>query len=195
MIRGRPCHVIVLLPSVEAVAAREAARKHKGYGAWTVEQLHAVFARTTPRVGIWLDTTLLTPEKTVETILAQTASKRSPVVVADYDDEWPALFEQIAQPVRAALAELGAQVEHVGSTSVPGLAAKPIIDIDVVVRSADDVPSAIVDFRDYLRKSPTAAKEYAFLKTSLADQHRDDSLAYTEAKTEFITGVLRAARG
>jgi GrpB-like predicted nucleotidyltransferase (UPF0157 family) len=241
MIRGRPCHVIVLLPSVEAVAAREAAREHKGYGAWTVEQLHAVFAGTTPRVGIWLDTTLLTPEETVEAILAQTASKRSPVVVAGYDEKWPALFEQLAQPVRAALAELGAQVEHVGSTSVPGLAAKPIIDIDVVVRSADDVPSAIerlrqlgyvyqgdkgirgreafmwprgarphhlyvvvdgnaphadhVDFRDYLRESPTAAKEYAFLKTSLADQHRDDSLAYTEAKTEFITGVLRAARG
>src|SRR4051794_40961539 len=36
LIRSRPCHVVVLLPSVETVAAREAAREHKGYGAWTV---------------------------------------------------------------------------------------------------------------------------------------------------------------
>jgi GrpB-like predicted nucleotidyltransferase (UPF0157 family) len=50
---------------------------------------------------------------------------------------------QIAQPVRDAVADLGAEVEHVGSTFVPGLAAKPIVDIDVVVPSADAVPTAI----------------------------------------------------
>src|SRR4051812_8282207 len=66
MIRSRPCHVIVLLPSVEAVAAREAGRDRKGYGAWTVEQLSEGFVGTTPRVGIWLDTTHLGPEETVE---------------------------------------------------------------------------------------------------------------------------------
>jgi GrpB-like predicted nucleotidyltransferase (UPF0157 family) len=147
MIRGRPCHLIVLLPSVEAVAEREAGRRHKGYGTWTIEQLYDGFVTTTPRVGIWLDTTHLTPEETVEEILARTNSARSPVVVADYDDQWPIQFEQIAQPLRAAVADLSAQVEHVGSTSVPGLAAKPIIDIDVVVRSAADVPTAIERLR------------------------------------------------
>jgi chloramphenicol 3-O-phosphotransferase len=80
MIRSRPCHVIVLLPSAEAIAAREAGRDRKGYGSWTVEQLHESFARSTPRVGIWLDTTLLTPEETVEQILEQTVSTRSPIV-------------------------------------------------------------------------------------------------------------------
>jgi GrpB-like predicted nucleotidyltransferase (UPF0157 family) len=45
------------------------------------------------------------------------------------------------------VADLDAQVEHVGSTSVPGLAAKPIIDVDVVVASADDVPAAIERLR------------------------------------------------
>lgn len=59
MIRSRPCHVIVLLPSVEAVAAREVARDHEGYGAWTVEQLYDGFVSGTPRVGLWLDTTKL----------------------------------------------------------------------------------------------------------------------------------------
>lgn len=73
MIRNRPCHVVVLLPAIEAVAAREAGREQKGYDAWTVEQLYAGFVATTPRVGIWLDTTDLTPAETVDEILAQTA--------------------------------------------------------------------------------------------------------------------------
>lgn len=52
-------------------------------------------------------------------------------------------FEQVATVLRTALAEVpSAAVEHVGSTSVPGLAAKPIIDIDVVV-DPDDLPAAI----------------------------------------------------
>ena len=42
---------------------REAARKQKGYGAWTVEQLYEGFVSTTPRLGTWLDTTELTPEE------------------------------------------------------------------------------------------------------------------------------------
>jgi GrpB-like predicted nucleotidyltransferase (UPF0157 family) len=44
--------------------------------------------------------------------------------------------------VREAVAELVSEVEHVGSTAVRGLAANPVIDLDVVVRSADDVPAA-----------------------------------------------------
>ena len=72
MIRSRPCHVIVLLPDVEAVAAREAGRPHTGYGAWTVRQLYDGFVADTPRVGVWLDTTHLTPDETVEEIFART---------------------------------------------------------------------------------------------------------------------------
>jgi GrpB-like predicted nucleotidyltransferase (UPF0157 family)/chloramphenicol 3-O-phosphotransferase len=148
MIRGRPCHVIVLLPSLEAVAAREAAREHKGYSNWTIEELHEGFEKTTPRVGIWLDTSELTPEETVEAILAATPSSRAPIVVSDYDSAWPELFREIAEPVRGALADLGAEVEHVGSTAVPGLAAKPVIDVDVVVPSATVVPEAIERLRE-----------------------------------------------
>jgi chloramphenicol 3-O-phosphotransferase len=72
-IRGRPCHVVVLLPSLEAVTAREAARARRGYGAWTVEQLYEIFVNETPRVGLWLDTTRLTPSETVDAILERTA--------------------------------------------------------------------------------------------------------------------------
>ncbi len=70
MIRSRPCHLVVLLPSVAAVAAREAGREDKGYiGGWTVERHYAEFVATTPRVGLWLDTTEQTPGETAEEIL------------------------------------------------------------------------------------------------------------------------------
>jgi len=138
-IAGRPCHVIVLLPSLVAIAARERGRAVKGYGTWTVEQLHAVFAAAPARVGLWLDTSELTVEETVDRILAETSS--APIAVSDYDPAWPALFEALVGPVRAALP--GTTVEHIGSTAVPGLAAKPIVDIDVVVGSSDEAPAAI----------------------------------------------------
>ena len=73
LIRSRPCHVIVLLPSLDAVAAREAGRTTRGYGRWTLQALHETFAVGTAKVGIWLDTTDLTPEQTVEQIIARTS--------------------------------------------------------------------------------------------------------------------------
>lgn len=79
----------------------------------------------------------------MDEISAQTTFEGSPFVVVAYDAAWPALFEELARPVREALSGLGVQVEHVGSTAVPGLPAKPIVDIDVVVPSAEDVPAAI----------------------------------------------------
>jgi GrpB-like predicted nucleotidyltransferase (UPF0157 family) len=61
-----------------------------------------------------------------------------PVVIADYDSEWPRWFEQAAEGIRAALGEKVHQLDHVGSTSVPGLAAKPLIDINLVVADTTD---------------------------------------------------------
>jgi GrpB-like predicted nucleotidyltransferase (UPF0157 family) len=60
------------------------------------------------------------------------------VVVVPYSADWPVWFERVASDLRAALNGVpSAVVEHVGSTSVPGLAAKPVIDIDVVVVGSD----------------------------------------------------------
>jgi GrpB-like predicted nucleotidyltransferase (UPF0157 family) len=55
------------------------------------------------------------------------------VVVADYDPRWPRWFEEEADKIRTALGSGAVGIEHVGSTSVPGLPAKPIIDISLVV--------------------------------------------------------------
>jgi GrpB-like predicted nucleotidyltransferase (UPF0157 family) len=67
----------------------------------------------------------------------------NPVVVVDYDPQWPATFEILSAPLAGALGTLAAAIEHVGSTSVPGLAAKPIIDIDVLLKSTTDLPLVI----------------------------------------------------
>ena len=56
------------------------------------------------------------------------------VVVLPYDPRWALDFQIIRDPIREALGPLALGIEHVGSTSVRGLSAKPIIDLDVIIR-------------------------------------------------------------
>ena len=66
------------------------------------------------------------------------------ITVAEYDPVWPERFQALRDEYAQAMAAVGVPVtaiEHVGSTSVPGLAAKPVIDLDIVVSEAD-VPAA-----------------------------------------------------
>lgn len=67
-----------------------------------------------------------------------------PIVVRDYDPEWPEAFERERVALADVLGPLVTAIEHVGSTAVPGLAAKPIIDLLVGVRSLADVRSGAV---------------------------------------------------
>lgn len=69
--------------------------------------------------------------------------RKRQVVIADYDPGWPAVFQDLAQIYLSKLGELALSVEHVGSTSVPGLPAKPIIDIDIVIESHDKLPVVV----------------------------------------------------
>src|SRR5262249_15012472 len=70
---------------------------------------------------------------------------RSKIVVAEYDPRWPALFQREATRIREALGERALRIEHTGSTAVPGLAAKPIIDILLVVSSSADENAYVPD--------------------------------------------------
>jgi GrpB-like predicted nucleotidyltransferase (UPF0157 family) len=63
--------------------------------------------------------------------------------LADYDDAWAGSFAREAERIRSALGTAALQVEHVGSTSVPGLAAKPIIDIVLTVADSSDEPAYV----------------------------------------------------
>ncbi len=66
-----------------------------------------------------------------------------PVVIEDYNPAWVARFEVLRDQFRAALGEIAIAIEHVGSTAVPHLAAKPIIDVDVVIESRAKLADAI----------------------------------------------------
>ncbi len=73
-VTARPLYCIVLCPDPTSVAAREAERAKTGYGGgFTPENFHALLLNETPRIGLWIDSTHLTPEETVNVILQRTA--------------------------------------------------------------------------------------------------------------------------
>jgi GrpB-like predicted nucleotidyltransferase (UPF0157 family) len=164
----------------------------------------------------------------------------APVRIVPYDAVWPELFKKERGILEGLLAQwLVGPIEHVGSTAVPGLAAKPVIDIMAAVESLAASRPAIgalaaigyvyypydpeqkhwfckpsaafrthhlhlvpfssrswterLAFRDYLRRDPPTAREYAELKRQLATQYEFDREAYTEAKGPFIQSILKLA--
>jgi GrpB-like predicted nucleotidyltransferase (UPF0157 family) len=167
------------------------------------------------------------------------------IAIVPYNSEWVESFAAEAERIRMSFGSEAERIEHVGSTSVPGLAAKSVIDIQISVPSLarrdlhhqhlkalgythfplgdfdlvypffkrpEAWPSTHhvhlceshshqervhVAFRDYLRRHPTIAAEYASLKLQLATAHHGLTMqsqeAYSLAKTEFITRVLQLA--
>lgn len=67
----------------------------------------------------------------------------SKVEVRAYDAEWPRTFERIYAYVWPAVQHASMALEHVGSTSVPGLAAKPVVDACIIVASPRDIPHVV----------------------------------------------------
>jgi GrpB-like predicted nucleotidyltransferase (UPF0157 family) len=81
----------------------------------------------------------LTTEEDLRAIAIGTViPHNAPVTLAKYDPRWPTLFDREAARIRGVLSDVAVRVEHVGSTSVPGLAAKPIIDILLAVPDSAD---------------------------------------------------------
>lgn len=165
--------------------------------------------------------------------------ERAPVIIVPYDPRWPAQFEEEKTRLIADIGAYVLSIEHIGSTAVPGLAAKPVIDILIGVHSLqeaslfippleargyeyvpqyeDEMPfrrylhrkvngehthhlhmveptthfyKVQLAFRDYLRTHPETRDAYAALKINLAEKYRNDRMAYTDAKSDFIFGVL-----
>jgi GrpB-like predicted nucleotidyltransferase (UPF0157 family)/SAM-dependent methyltransferase len=69
--------------------------------------------------------------------------KRRAIEVVDYDPAWPVLFEEVRAGLERLLDGLIQEIHHIGSTAVPGLCAKPKIDVDIVLHSAAVIPEAI----------------------------------------------------
>lgn len=163
------------------------------------------------------------------------------VRVAPYDPAWVNVYRVESRAIAAVFGDLLLSIHHIGSTSVPGLAAKPIVDIMPVVRDIElvdrlnpqmaalgytargeneiagrrlfikgDHPyrthnvhvyapgnpeiARHLDFRDYLRTHPAAAREYGRLKQCLAEQHRFDIDAYLKGKSAFIQETIAKAQ-
>ena len=104
------------------------------------------------------------------------------IIVVEYNPQWIHAFEKEAVLVRNILGENCIAVYHIGSTAVPGLAAKPIIDIMPVVRNID----RHLAVRDYLRTHKDACDAYAGLKQSLAEKYPYDIDGYCDGKDGFM---------
>ena len=157
-----------------------------------------------------------------EVAKARVGGQSRPVEVVPYDDGWPAQYDVVAARVRAALGDRVLVLEHVGSTSVPGLAAKPVIDLTLVVADSGDEPAYVPDLEAAgftLRVREPEWEEHRVLaledpKTNLhvyspgsgeparvrmfrdwLRSHADDRAAYGALKTELADPGLRRGHG
>ena len=113
--------------------------------------------------------------------------ERRAIVIVDYDSRWPEQFRKHAQIIEEALGRAALAIEHVGSTSVPGLAAKPIIDIDVLVEDSSDEASyllALVQAGYVLRVREPDWHQHRMFRTPELDVHMH----------VFSRGCVEAAR-
>jgi GrpB-like predicted nucleotidyltransferase (UPF0157 family) len=98
--------------------------------------------------------------------LAQTMSDS--VVIVAYDPDWPRRFVEERQRLEAVFAGLEAVVEHVGSTAVPGLGAKPVIDVMVGLRALADVEARIPELEaagyEYVREYQAQLPERRYFR-------------------------------
>lgn len=132
--------------------------------------------------------------------------ERREIVIADYDPAWPERFAAERERLAAALGDRALRIEHVGSTSVPGLAAKPIVDVLVEVATLEGVdlepagyvlrvreeghrmfrtPELDVHVHVWPSGSPSIASDLAFRDRLRASS--EDRAAYEALKRELAT--------
>ena len=119
------------------------------------------------------------------------------VRLVEYDSRWPELFEAEAERLRPVAERLSLVLEHVGSTSIPGLCAKPVLDIyhlHLTLRGSAFWRDHLL-FRDALRADPALREGYARVKRELAERYPTNREAYIEGKTPFVLEVLRRQAG
>ncbi|MGI5288531.1 GrpB family protein [Nonomuraea polychroma] len=119
------------------------------------------------------------------------------VEIVDYDPEWPARFAALGRAMPSALGDVAVRIDHIGSMSVPGLAAKPVIDVQISVESFEPLEA----FKPPLERlgfvhcasTPTAAAEFADARRRYANQFRDQREKYVAAKEPFAWDIVRRA--
>jgi GrpB-like predicted nucleotidyltransferase (UPF0157 family) len=71
------------------------------------------------------------------------SGKTKLVQVVDYDPQWQSIFLELSKVIKETLGDWVTTIEHIGSTSVPGLAAKPIVDLTGIIETTDHLPEVI----------------------------------------------------
>jgi GrpB-like predicted nucleotidyltransferase (UPF0157 family) len=135
------------------------------------------------------------------------------VELVPYSSEWPQRFEQLSRSFRRALGDVAVRIDHIGSTAVPGLAAKPIIDIQISVRDFEPLDAYRVPLEQlgyvfrtdntertkrYFREPPRTprthvhvrrvgswAEQFALLFRDYLRAHNDDARRYEVLKSEL----------
>jgi len=146
--------------------------------------------------------------------------KRGTVRLEPYNPKWAEYFTQEKKLLEETFGDRILAIEHIGSTSIPNLIAKPIIDMIVGIESLEHIDDFVrvlqtlgyenmpnrwfevdsqtawknqIFFRDYLRKNIDVRNEYEQLKISLAIENQYDRESYTESKKEFIMKINELA--
>lgn len=162
------------------------------------------------------------------------------IIISPYNDEWAIEFQKESKKIMGAIGDKVISIEHIGSTSVPGLGAKSLIDMMVAINNIDDADTLIeplarlgyefvpktefpkrrffrrgewragthhlhvyeqnsiewqenILFREYLRRDPETVKQYQRLKEELAAKFRNNRVAYTQGKADFIRSIIDTA--
>jgi len=135
------------------------------------------------------------------------------VRIVHYDSAWPHLFRERAERLRRALGDVALRIDHIGSTSVPGLPAKPIIDIQISVATFEPLDAYRLPleslgyvfrsanpertkrfFREapgerrehvHVRKAGSWGEQFALLFRDYMRSHQMEAAAYAELKREL----------
>ncbi len=205
--------------------------------------------QATIRAALWLQLLWRWANKYMETFDEKLARVlKEEIDIVPYNPSWKEMFEQERKHLALCLPViLIGRIEHFGSTAVPELSAKPIIDMLIEVTSLDKTKKLIAPilesqgydyfwrpsfgdstppfyawfikrdkngkrthhihmveadfeqwerllFRDYLIENSDIAKEYSNLKIKLCGDNRNDRVAYTNGKTEFIKAITEKAK-
>jgi GrpB-like predicted nucleotidyltransferase (UPF0157 family) len=113
--------------------------------------------------------------------MTEASPRRKAIVVLDYDPAWPAIFETISTRLETLLSGLVLEICHIGSTAVPGLCAKPKIDVDVVLKDAAAIPPGIARLK---------SAGYTFH----GDKYRDGMWAFTSGRSSHGERVYLCVR-
>jgi GrpB-like predicted nucleotidyltransferase (UPF0157 family) len=107
-------------------------------------------------------------------------------VISDYDQAWPARFAELEVGIRSALGDAAFAIEHIGSTSVPHLAAKPIIDVLVVVADVEDEQSYVSALEDAGFVLRVREARHRMFRTPGRDVHIHVYSAGDQAITDYL---------